>query len=137
MPAPVQIETPTEMTVPAAPVQPAAELPSAYGEPGPEVQDGPYEVSQLAYARPPGAPSYPGPALRARQEGLVLLRIHVDAQGVPTHVEVERSSGHRALDRAAIDYALKRLRFKPAERDGRPVAAIARVPVDFRLPGRA
>jgi protein TonB len=66
-----------------------------------------------------------------------MLRIHVDAQGVPTHVEVERSSGHGALDRAAVNYALKRLRFKPAERDGRPVAAIARVPVDFRLPGSA
>jgi protein TonB len=119
------------------PVEAPPSLPSAYVDPGPAVDDGPYEVSQLAYARPPGSPTYPGPALRARQEGLVLLRIHVDAQGVPTHVEVERSSGHRVLDRAAVDYALKRLRFKPAERDGRPVSAIARVPVDFRLPGRA
>jgi protein TonB len=133
----VDIPEPSAMSVYTPPIEPRREVPSAYGEPGPVADEGPHEVSQLAYARPPGAPSYPGPALRARQEGLVLLRIHVDAQGVPTHVEVERSSGHRALDRAAIDYALKRLRFKPAERDGRPVAAIARVPVDFRLPGRA
>ena len=125
------------MAVYTPPIEPTRQLPSAYAGPGPAVEEGPYEVSNLAYARPPGAPNYPGPALRARQEGLVMLRIHVDAQGVPTHVEVERSSGHRALDRAAVNYALKRLRFKPAERDGRPVAAIARVPVDFRLPGSA
>jgi len=136
LPPPVEVIEPTEMTVFVPPVEVPPTLPSAYAEPGPVASEGPYEVSQLAYARPPAAPIYPGAALRAGHEGTVLLRIHVDAQGVPTHVEVARSSGHRVLDRAAVDYAMKRLRFKPAERDGRAVAAIAQVPVNFQLPRR-
>ncbi len=125
------------MSVYTPPIEPRREVPSAYGEPGPVADEGPHEVSQLAYARPPGAPSYPGPALRARQDGVVVRRTPVAAHGVPPQVGVARPRADSDLRRAAIDYALKRLRFKPAERDGRPVAAIARVPVDFRLPGRA
>lgn len=99
--------------------------------------EGPIAVGQLAYAHMPPPPPYPGPALRARQQGTVLLRIVVDETGTPVEVEVERSSGHRALDRAAVDYALRQLRFRPAMRDGRAVRAVAQVPVAFRLPGSA
>jgi protein TonB len=135
-PPPVEIIQPTEMTAFVPPVEVPPTPPGDYADPGPRESEGPYEISQLAYARPPAAPVYPGAALRAGHEGTVLLRIHVDARGAPTHVEVARSSGHSVLDRAAVSYALKRLRFKPAERDGRAVAAIAQVPVSFELPRR-
>ena len=119
--APIEVETaPTELAI-AEPVRPS----------------GPAALSQLEYARMPPPPRYPGPAVRANQQGTVLLRIHVDADGVPTHAAVERSSGHRILDRAAVDYAMRQLRFKPAQREGRAVAAIAQVPVAFTLPGRS
>jgi protein TonB len=135
MPPPVVMETRSEMSLPAPPMPPPQSVPSGYSTPGP-AQTGPVVLSQLAYARRPPPPRYPRPALRAGLEGRVLLRIHVDAEGVPTHVEVARSSGHAVLDRAAVDYARRQLRFKPALREGVAVSAVAEVPIEFSLPGR-
>ncbi|WP_395794207.1 energy transducer TonB [Aquimonas sp.] len=119
--APIEVQTaPVELAV-AEPARPSP----------------PAEPSQLEYAQMPPPPRYPSPAVRANQQGTVLLRIHVDSDGVPTHAAVERSSGHRILDRAAVEYAMRKLRFKPAQREGRAVAAIAQVPVAFTLPGRS
>lgn len=75
-------------------------------------------------------PRYPARALRRGESGEVLLRIQVDARGVPSDVEVASSSGSRDLDRAATS-AARRWRFRPAMRDGRPVAGTVTVPVNF------
>ena len=79
--------------------------------------------------RSPG-PSYPARALRRGESGEVLLRIHVDARGVPDRVEIAASSGSRDLDRAARR-AVQRWRFRPAMRDGTPVAGVVTVPINF------
>lgn len=78
-------------------------------------------------------PAYPRSALRAGQEGAVMLRIDVDARGVPTDVQVVERSGDRdrAFDRAAIE-AARQWRFQPATRNGEPVAATVQLPVEFR-----
>ena len=78
-------------------------------------------------------PAYPRSALRAGQEGAVMLRIDIDARGVPTDVQVVERSGDRdrAFDRAAIE-AARQWRFQPATRNGEPVAATVRLPVEFR-----
>lgn len=105
------------------------------GNAGPEVTSfdpGP-QVATLAYAEAP-PPRYPRPAIQRRFEGVVTLRVLVDAEGRPQSVEVEHSSGHRVLDQAAREQVLARWRFHPAVRDGRAVAAYALVPVAFRLP---
>lgn len=88
--------------------------------------------AQLQYASAP-PPPYPREALRAGQGGTVLLQVLVDVDGKPLQVEVERSSGHRALDRAAQRHVLERWTFRPAVQDGRPVRAIGLVPVEFSL----
>jgi protein TonB len=72
-------------------------------------------------------------ARKKNWQGEVLLRVRVDEMGKPVAVEVEKSSGHRVLDRAARDHVLKRWRFQPALVEGRPVAAWARVPLNFRI----
>ncbi|NLC60045.1 MAG: energy transducer TonB [Gammaproteobacteria bacterium] len=77
-------------------------------------------------------PEYPVEALRTRQEGTVLLRVEVDAQGRAAAVEVERSSRSRELDRAARD-AVSQWTFQPAIQDGVPVASTVTVPVDFQV----
>lgn len=77
-------------------------------------------------------PTYPAAALRSREEGTVLLRVEVDAQGNPTSVEVENSSRSRELDRAARD-AVRQWSFSPAIENGQPVASTVTVPVDFRV----
>lgn len=90
-------------------------------------------LATLAYdVAPP--PRYPRTAARAGLEGTVTLMVLVDASGRPVEVEVERSSGHRELDRAARDQVMAQWRFHPAQRDGRAVAAYALVPVVFKLP---
>ncbi|HVI24748.1 MAG TPA: energy transducer TonB [Xanthomonadaceae bacterium] len=98
----------------------------------PPADTGPLAGVQLEYASAP-APAYPREALREGLQGSVLLKVLVDVDGRPLDVQVARSSGHRALDRAAREQVLRRWTFRPAMRDGRAVQAIGLVPVDFRL----
>lgn len=76
------------------------------------------------------APAYPPEALRNGESGTALMRVLVDPGGMPYAVELVRSSGSRALDRAASD-ALRRWRFRPALRGGQPVAGEVEVPIAF------
>lgn len=78
-------------------------------------------------------PPYPRAELLRGAEGTVLLRVEVDANGHVVRVEVERSSGYSRLDRAAQQHVARHWRFRPALRDGLPVAGWVRVPIDFRL----
>ena len=78
---------------------------------------------------------YPTALLEQGIEGRVLLRLFVDAQGtlVPDSTRVAESSGYPALDSAALTGSTE-LRFSPALRNGRPVAALFLQPVHFRHP---
>lgn len=58
-------------------------------------------------------PTYPPAAKRAGEQGLVVLRVEVGADGVPVTVTVTSTSGHHRLDTAAVQ-ALHRWRFAPA-----------------------
>ncbi|MEN1940357.1 TonB family protein [Luteimonas sp. MJ246] len=75
-------------------------------------------------------PAYPPRALRRGESGEVMLRIQVDARGVPAQVDIAASSGSRDLDRAA-QRAARRWRFRPAMQDGSPVAGTVTVPIRF------
>ena len=79
--------------------------------------------------------SYPPALLEQGIEGRVLLRLFVDAQGklIPDSTRVAESSGYPALDSAALTGA-RELRFSPALRNGRAVAAPFLQPVHFRHP---
>jgi protein TonB len=79
------------------------------------------------------APPYPRSELMAGISGRVVLRIEVDAGGRPLSGTIERSSGSRILDRAALKFVLAKWLFKPAEYNGQPIAATALVPVDYVL----
>lgn len=81
-------------------------------------------------------PKYPVAALRAGVEGLVLVRAEVGADGTPIDVGYARRSGDRDLDRAALS-AVRNWHFRPALRNGKAVASVIQVPVDFVLDERA
>jgi periplasmic protein TonB len=122
------VEMPTSNYVipwepPAVPVPPTDFVAPASGSP-------PSQVSLLIAPHPP----YPGPALRQRAEGTVVLLVLVGIDGKPIRVEIEQESGHRLLDRTAREHVLQRWRFEPARRDGRTVEAWARIPIDFVIP---
>jgi len=76
-------------------------------------------------------PVYPALALRARIHGPVVLRMTVDAQGVPSEVQVE-GGPHPSLCAEALRVA-RLWRFEPARVDGRAVAAQFHLTVVFRL----
>lgn len=76
-------------------------------------------------------PPYPLDALRRGEGGLVSLRVQVGADGRPQRLDVAKRSGHRDLDRAAVA-AVRNWRFAPARRNGRPIAAVVIVPVEFK-----
>lgn len=130
----------TQTTTPAASDVPVFETGEIFSPPaddsGPAVDTfdpGPPALATLAYDVAP-APRYPRPALLARHEGTVTLRVLVDETGRPLEVLIETSSGHRTLDRAAREQVLERWRFHPAQRNGRAVSAWALVPIEFTLP---
>ena len=92
----------------------------------------PQAGAYLQYANAP-PPVYPRAALRDRLTGTVMLEVLVDVDGRPLDVRIAQSSGHRELDRAALDHVLKRWTFRPAMKNGQAVQATGRVPIAFNL----
>jgi protein TonB len=78
---------------------------------------------------------YPVALLNEGIGGRVLLRLYVDSAGrlIPDSTRIAESSGYPALDSAAFSGAAA-LRFSPALRNGRPIAAPFLQPVHFRNP---
>lgn len=79
------------------------------------------------------APTYPAEAMRRGLGGQVRLRVTVAADGSVERLELAEGSGHRELDRAALE-TVRRWRFRPAQRGGQAVAAEVIVPLEFRPP---
>ena len=77
-------------------------------------------------------PQYPPQARRLNQQGQVLLRARVDAQGQVQQVEIVSSSGFPALDRAAQE-AVQGWQFSPALRNNTPIESWVTVPIQFTL----
>lgn len=88
--------------------------------------------AQIAYGNAP-PPPYPGIAIRRGWQGEVLLRVKVGANGRALEAVVEKSSGHRLLDRVASEHVLARWRFQAARQGGRLVEAWALVPISFKI----
>jgi TonB family protein len=76
-------------------------------------------------------PQYSDAARRAKLQGAVVLWLIVDQDGKPHQIRVQRSLG-KGLDEKAVE-AVKKWRFKPAIKDGQPVAVMINVEVNFLL----
>jgi protein TonB len=70
-------------------------------------------------------------ARRQKYEGVCLISVIIDAQGNPQSPHVVRALG-MGLDEKALQAVMK-YRFKPARKDGKPVAVRISVMVNFRL----
>lgn len=122
-PAPIVVPEPEPLPVeepppppPAAPAPAAPVIPPSF---------------VAAYLDNP-APAYPASSRRLGETGKVLLRVVVDPQGRPQSIEIERSSGHHRLDRAAQD-AVRRWKFVPARQGDQAVTAAVLIPINFEL----
>lgn len=87
-----------------------------------------FDAAYLNNPKPP----YPMTSRRRGETGRVLLRVAVSAAGLPTQIEIVRSSGYSLLDQAA-QQTVGHWRFVPARRGSTPVDSHVRVPIDFSL----
>jgi len=77
------------------------------------------------------SPIYPETARKAKVEGIVTVAIVVDAEGNPRDITVANRLG-MGLDEAAIE-CVKKWKFRPGLKDGKPVNTRASVQVNFKL----
>ena len=124
----------------AAPPRPAPSSPptTEAAQPAPQAQPAIVAAGPSVPARPVAgmasdrAPVYPEIARRRGEQGRVLLRVSVSPEGQAVEVDVAQTSGYPTLDEAAQS-AVRGWRFIPAMQAGTPIAAVADVPVRFRL----
>lgn len=114
-PAPASPAAPATAPVAAPAAPPRMELPS----------------SNAAYLNNP-APSYPSVSRRMGEQGKVVLRVLISAEGLPEKIEIQQSSGYDRLDRHAQD-TVQRWRFVPGKRNGVAEAMWNLVPINFVL----
>jgi TonB family protein len=76
-------------------------------------------------------PEYSEEGRIAKFEGSVILYAEIDPDGVPQNIEVRRGVG-LGLDEKAVE-AVRKWRFKPGLKEGRPVTVAATIQVNFRL----
>jgi periplasmic protein TonB len=95
------------------------------GDPGSVVRPRPI-------AGPRGVDRYPNASIRAKESGTVVMNICVSQAGRVDSVELARSSGFRRLDQVALGIASE-YQFKPATRQGHPIAACADYYIVFKV----
>jgi protein TonB len=113
---------PMLMSIPAVPSIPSgpAELPTSSGKTESASYHGLTRVM------------YPRDALRAREQGKVILHVMIDAQGLPQTIEIAKSSGSPRLDRAARE-AVLHWHFIAAIENGKSITSWVLVPIVFNL----
>lgn len=79
-------------------------------------------------------PDYPSRAARNGEEGTVTLALLVGSNGKVSDSRIQKSSGSRDLDKAAIS-ALSSCSFKPAMAGGAPEAGWAQIAYVWKLEG--
>lgn len=130
---------PTGVTTPPAPLPPVAAPVAAAAPPAPAVTPAappaPPKVelpsSDADYLRNP-APAYPPISKRLGEQGKVLVRVFIDAEGLPQKAELRQSSGYDRLDQVALS-TVQKWRYVPGKRNGVPEAMWFVVPINFVL----
>jgi protein TonB len=107
---------PTPAAPPAPPAPPAPLTPPRFN---------------AAYLNNP-PPAYPPILRRTGEEGRVVLRVLVTAEGAASEVRVLNPSSSPLFDEAAVA-AVRKWRFVPARRGDTPVAEWVQVPIEFKL----
>lgn len=113
--------------------QAAANAPAAGGDNAAGTTSGSAAGATTAAVLVKGSPArYPTAAMRARQEGWVVVSFTVDPDGKTSDVKVVESQPRHVFDRAAID-AVERYRFNPAMKDGVAVSSVKQQRIEFKL----
>lgn len=137
---PQPMAQPTQL---AAPADSPAPTPIAVA-PAPTIQTSPPAPSLAAPVVAPTQPRfdadyldnpkpvYPAISRRLAEQGRVVLRVRVEADGRAADVQLHTSSGSPRLDQSALD-TVRRWKFVPARLGQTPTAAWVLVPIAFTL----
>ena len=122
---------PTGTLAPAVPAPPPAEVtpPSAPAPAAPPRVELP--SSNADYLQNP-KPAYPPLSKRLGEQGKVIVRVLIGADGTAQKAEIRQSSGFDRLDQAALGTALK-WRYVPGKRGGVAEDMWFNVPINFVL----
>ncbi|MFH1869847.1 MAG: TonB family protein [Pseudomonadota bacterium] len=123
--APVEAPAPTPIAVAPAPTIVAAPAPVA---PAPVATQPRFDADYLDNPKP----VYPAISRRLSEQGRVVLRVQVEADGRAAEVQLHSSSGSPRLDQSALD-TVRRWQFVPARLGPTPTAAWVLVPIAFTL----
>lgn len=132
-PAPV----PSEPSEAASRASPAVSQPAAVAAPATEpAPAAPITVSidAVRYLKPPQV-VYPPLSRRMGETGRVVVRVVVDAQGVPAEVTLAEPSRYARLNDQALQ-AMRQARFEPYRVNGRPMVVTVLAPIVFTLEDR-
>ncbi|MGI9217050.1 MAG: energy transducer TonB [Hydrogenophaga sp.] len=133
-PAPLAPTGTTEPQPPAPPVTTVAAAEPA-APPAPPAPAAPARVelpsSSADYLNNP-PPPYPPLSKRLGEQGKVVVRAFIEANGTATRAEIRTSSGYERLDQAALQTVLK-WRYVPGKRAGAAEAMWFNVPIHFIL----
>lgn len=136
-PAPVTPPAPAPVVALAAPASPAPQAVAA-AEPTPV---------RAVVAPPPAPPVLPASAIRyrvqppvevplasrrLRESGTVLLRVLVDAQGLPKQISLHKSSGFARLDEQALA-AMRQARFQAVNDNGNAIEWVVIAPLQYDI----
>jgi protein TonB len=133
---------PLAADAPPAPAQPVAAAPSGQAAPATSVATAPapppdvapkieLPSTDAAYGQNP-PPVYPAASKRQGEQGRVLVRVLIGADGRAQRAEIKQSSGFERLDQAALQ-TVQSWRYLPGRRGGVAEAMWFVVPINFVL----
>lgn len=140
--APAPEPTPAVFEAPPAPPEPVPEPPPVAAAPvAPVTAPAPAPVrppepktisaSEVRYKHQP-ARVYPAASIRLNEQGEVLLRVMIDAQGHARQIAVQKSSGFARLDNDAMRNVRLSV-FHPYQENGQPIPVWVRIPFNYTL----
>jgi periplasmic protein TonB len=135
-PVPQQEPVPAAPTAQAAPAMPAAANSPALPSGSPGKTSTPTSAIELPSSEAQylnnTPPTYPAISKRLGEQGKVIVRVLIGADGLPREAQLVRSSGHDRLDKVAIDTVLK-WRYVPGRQGGVAQTMWYQIPIIFEL----
>ena len=129
--SPVAVQTSVQPPA-AAPVRPTAPAPTG-APPGDAKPAPPARTPAVLSVTECGKPEYPKNSARNEEEGTVLIAFLVGADNKVINAKIERSSGFRELDKAAVAFLSNCKNFKAGTENGKAVESWARVAYEWKI----
>lgn len=125
------IEPPPPIAAPATPAPPAPPAPAAPPPAPPAPPRVELPSSDADYLQNP-KPPYPLMSKKLNEQGSVVMRVLIGADGAPEKAQIRKSSGFDRLDQSAAATVMK-WRYVPGKRAGVAEAMWFNVPINFVL----